>query len=524
MDLIKITQLLSASNLREYRDDDYWVDRLSHRYSIVIFSVFAVLVTTKAYIGDPIDCWAPPEFKASYERYAETLCFVNGTYYISSTEIDIPIDPTHRYSNRIRYYQWTPFILLLQALTMYAPRILWLSLNTKYGINLSNLVDAAKKYESVDSFINKEKILVYICKNLIRTIQLNTSYNKKIKKCQEKRELYLAHKYEIDRMMFQLNENKLRERSRSPSSSASRSESKQSPETNRLINSLITEPPKQLKKIDFFKTYLSSLYLIIKIFYLLVAVGQLFFLNRLIGNNFYLIGLTLLKSFFNEIQWPHLDVFPRMTLCEIYIREVGTVHQYLIQCVLRINLFNEVIFVLVWYWLVFCVLMTFSDLILKITSFMLFSSYHRKMFALKYLELIHLNSKYNKESIDDLNTNKETEMFEKFCDLYFSNDTMFALRVIEQNASSFIVSEIIENLWLKFKLINNFCDYDNDDDDDCLMVDKKVKKRKKYKNRKISESSGSEFTNHHHNNNNSTSQAKNKRKKLKHRSSKTMNI
>lgn len=54
MDLIKITELLSVTNLREYKDDDYWVDRLSHRYSIVIFCLFAVLVTTKAYIGDPI--------------------------------------------------------------------------------------------------------------------------------------------------------------------------------------------------------------------------------------------------------------------------------------------------------------------------------------------------------------------------------------------------------------------------------------------------------------------------------------
>lgn len=54
MDLLKISEALSTSHLRTYRDDDLWIDRLSHRYSVVIFSVFAVLVTTKAYIGDPI--------------------------------------------------------------------------------------------------------------------------------------------------------------------------------------------------------------------------------------------------------------------------------------------------------------------------------------------------------------------------------------------------------------------------------------------------------------------------------------
>ena len=140
MEFIKVSQILSTSHLRSYRDDDLWIDRLSHRYSVVLFCVFAVLITTKAYIGNPIglkiiafkqakkflisekkkfflfkDCWSPPEFKKSYEQYAETLCFVNGTYYISETEIDIPIESNERYQNRVRYYQWTPFILLLLA-------------------------------------------------------------------------------------------------------------------------------------------------------------------------------------------------------------------------------------------------------------------------------------------------------------------------------------------------------------------------------------------------------------------------
>src|SRR5579883_2751380 len=81
-----------------------------------------------------------------------------------------------------------------------------------------------------------------------------------------------------------------------------------------------------------------------------------------------------------------------MTLCEIYIREVGTTHPYLIQCVLRINLFNEVIFICVWYWLLFVICVTAIDLtrhvLLTICSCV---SCKRKLFALKYLELLHLN-------------------------------------------------------------------------------------------------------------------------------------
>ena len=197
------------------------------------------------------------------------------------------------------------------------------------------------------------------------------------------------------------------------------------------------------------------------------------------------------------MEWPHLSIFPRMTLCEIYIREVGTVHPYLIQCVLRINIFNEVIFILVWHWLIFIIFLTSGDFLLRSIGFILTcSNCQRKLFALKYLELIHLQSMSQSKSAEErANLLKETanmrkdvvgrltdkylfvivsdkarksarkrarreeretefNLFERFCQLNFNNDTIFALRLIERNASSLIVSEIIEHLWLKFKYLN----------------------------------------------------------------------
>jgi len=54
---------------------------------------------------------------------------------------------------------------------MYVPRIVWNSLSTRYGLNLHNLVDAAKKHELVDAFMAKQRILVYISKSLLRSVQ-----------------------------------------------------------------------------------------------------------------------------------------------------------------------------------------------------------------------------------------------------------------------------------------------------------------------------------------------------------------
>ena len=75
MELVRQLAGLSVSHVRQFRDDDSYVDRLSHRYTTTICVVFAILVTTKQYAGrrdkqliifalinflfpgDPIDCW-----------------------------------------------------------------------------------------------------------------------------------------------------------------------------------------------------------------------------------------------------------------------------------------------------------------------------------------------------------------------------------------------------------------------------------------------------------------------------------
>ena len=54
MDVIKLTEILTSTRQSAYRDDDFFLDRLSHRVSVVVFVVFACLITTKSYIGEPI--------------------------------------------------------------------------------------------------------------------------------------------------------------------------------------------------------------------------------------------------------------------------------------------------------------------------------------------------------------------------------------------------------------------------------------------------------------------------------------
>ena len=80
MDLIRSISWISSSHLRLVRDDDSHIDLLSHRYTVAIFVLFAIIVSTKQYAGDPIDCWVPAQFKASYEKYKNMSHIERYTY------------------------------------------------------------------------------------------------------------------------------------------------------------------------------------------------------------------------------------------------------------------------------------------------------------------------------------------------------------------------------------------------------------------------------------------------------------
>ncbi len=56
--------------------------------------------------------------------FAENYCWAEGTYAVSP-EIFNAMAPEKFSSQKISYYQWVPFMLGLQAILFYLPRILW---------------------------------------------------------------------------------------------------------------------------------------------------------------------------------------------------------------------------------------------------------------------------------------------------------------------------------------------------------------------------------------------------------------
>ena len=78
----------------------------------------------------------------------------------------IPKDEIEREKNEIKYYQWVNFVLLLQGLLFYMPRVFWTSFSGKGGLYLSDLVEAARNYKNGDKFYKKGSYMEYLVLNI----------------------------------------------------------------------------------------------------------------------------------------------------------------------------------------------------------------------------------------------------------------------------------------------------------------------------------------------------------------------
>ena len=124
----RLASLIAGAPKTRSKNDDTFADRLSSRYTVVLLVVFAVLVSMNQYVRNPITCWAPVHFTGAHTRYTTNYCWVKNTYYLPWNE---RIPRVEEPRQMIPYYQWIPFILLVQAMFFYIPTVVWHGLNSK---------------------------------------------------------------------------------------------------------------------------------------------------------------------------------------------------------------------------------------------------------------------------------------------------------------------------------------------------------------------------------------------------------
>ncbi|UXI21520.1 serine/threonine-protein kinase 11-interacting protein [Sarcoptes scabiei] len=106
--------------------------RIHYRATFVVLVAFSLMVTSRQYFGDPIDCISKDDIPS---RLLDTYCWIHTTFSIENAwkkrvgeEIPYPgVDKTTPNEKRIyhAYYQWVCFVLFFQAIFFYVPRFLW---------------------------------------------------------------------------------------------------------------------------------------------------------------------------------------------------------------------------------------------------------------------------------------------------------------------------------------------------------------------------------------------------------------
>ena len=162
----------------------------------------------------------------------------------------------------------------------------------------------------------------------------------------------------------------------------------------------------------FLGNYLVILYLFVKILYIVNCVMQLFLISILLGRNYYVYGASIFRDFIEGKGLAESEYFPRVTMCKFQVRELGLKnfsHEYNVQCVLPINLFNQQIFSFLWFWYFILLMINTSTLLIWIYRFIPRNQYN---YAIRRVKLLRVrlmeNSKLTKQNIKVQRNNKQS--------------------------------------------------------------------------------------------------------------------
>ena len=360
------------------RFDEDAVDRLNHKYSTIIFCILAIVVTTNQYVGEIIKCWSPAQFPESWIEYTNSICWISNTYYVPISESNILSAPR----KEIVYYQWVALVLFLQAFMFYLPCVHWAVLSRSIGMDINKVVQTLRQIEHINPE-NRDKSTKFLIKHLDRSLD----YTREIRtgRCAEFKQKMAACGCFCGK---------------------------------RYGNFLIT------------------VYIVTKILYLGDVVLQLYMMNHFLGTDYVFYGVDVLRDLSSTGDYKESRRFPRVTLCDFQVRSIARTQPYTVQCTLPVNLFNEKIFIFVWFWLVFLVVINCLS-----TVYWLWIAFttNRRAYIKTYLRVFNKYDKY-----------KDHQKLNEFCNVYLRQDGHFILRIIAKNTNEVVVSELITALWDTF--------------------------------------------------------------------------
>ena len=125
--------------------------------------------------SNTITCWVPVHFTGSWTKFTNSYCWVKNTYYLPFAnkvphQGDTDAEQGKEY---VKYYQWIPFILLVQAVLFYAPTVVWHGFNSKGGIDADNILESAHQLSNTKKAEQRETTLKHVSNSMDRWVVLD---------------------------------------------------------------------------------------------------------------------------------------------------------------------------------------------------------------------------------------------------------------------------------------------------------------------------------------------------------------
>jgi hypothetical protein len=321
-------------------------------------------------------------------------------------------------------------------------------MNYKSGLDIQSLVDVVHSYQKDKSeFVEKEKVLTYLTTAFDRYVSA-VKVSKKVESDGNDDKESTLHRRNVNRKVNYDTDDYNDDYDDYEDAPRNLNKMQRAMKTSRhVFNVCCITMGKR------YGNFLLVLFIFVKVLYTINSVSQLFLLNQFLGNDYLLLGFEILHKLWIGDDWSQLKRFPRVTLCDFRVREVGVVHRYTVQCVLQINLFNEKIFIFIWYWLCLVSLFNFFDL-LSWSYKLVINSRERYMYVKKRMlkpnkDVSAFMLRHDDKLADNLvRSNKfNKKVFQKFVNNYLREDGVLALRLLSRNAHDLIVSEVVTKLY-----------------------------------------------------------------------------
>ena len=100
---------------------DNVVFRLHHKVTVAVLLLFSLVIASRQHVGDPIDCIA----EGVPARSMNTYCWIHSTFTLPDRPGGLGAPKKGETVKYQKYYHWVFFVLFLQAILFYIPRLAW---------------------------------------------------------------------------------------------------------------------------------------------------------------------------------------------------------------------------------------------------------------------------------------------------------------------------------------------------------------------------------------------------------------